>query len=258
MLLRHILRRIRTFMWVLVLVIPGQAVAADKRVSIGYIATYTPWMAGIASGIYESTTGYDIQWREYGSGIEALAALSRGEIQLSQIGITPVAGAVSSGMDLELFWVVADIDRSEALVVRRDSRIVKPQDLRNKRLAAPVGSTAHFHLLFALEQFGIPKDAVEIVNMSPAEIGEAWKEGRIDGAYIWEPTQSDLLRTGKVLIHSGDLGTWGRSTFDAFVARPEWSARNPRFMVAFVIAIADLDESFKKNRRLWGRASAHL
>lgn len=83
-------------------------------------------------------------------------------------------------MDLELFRVVADIDRSEALVVRRDSRIVKPQDLRNKRLAAPVGSTAHFHLLFALEQFGIPKDAVEIINMSPDEIGEVWKESRIE------------------------------------------------------------------------------
>lgn len=203
-------------------------------------------------------TGYDIQWREYGSGIEAVAALARGEIQLSYLGITPAAGAVSSGMDLELFWVVADIDRSEALVVRRDSRIEKPQDLRNKRLAAPIGSTAHFHLLFALEQFGIPKDAVEIINMSPAEIGEAWEEGRIDAAYIWEPTQSDLLRTGKVLIHSGDLGTWGRSTFDVFVARPQWSARNRRFMVALVKAIADLDESYRKNRRLWGRASAHL
>lgn len=176
-LVRHIKGWALLLLGVLVIAFSSSALAADKRVSIGYIATYTPWMAGVASGLYDDATGYDIQWREYGSGIEAIAALSRGEIQLSHIGITPVAGAVSAGMALELFWVVADIDRSEALVVRRGSGIVKPQDLRRKRLAAPIGSTAHFHLLFALDQFGIPKDAVEIVNMSPAEIGEAWRDG---------------------------------------------------------------------------------
>lgn len=256
--MRHIKGWALLLLGVLVIAFSSSALAADKRVSIGYIATYTPWMAGVASGLYEDATGYDIQWREYGSGIEAVAALSRGEIQLSYLGITPAAGAVSAGMALEIFWVVADIDQSEALVVRRGSGIVKPQDLRRKRLAAPIGSTAHFHLLFALDQFGIPKDAVEIVNMSPAEIGEAWRDGSIDGAYIWEPTQGRLLRNGEVLIHSGDLGAWGRSTFDAFVAQPKWSARNPRFMVAFVKAIAGLDDSYKKNRRQWSRASANL
>lgn len=258
MLLRRIIGWARILLGVLVLAFPVGSLAADQRVSIGFIATYTPWMAGIASGYYETATGYEIEWREYGSGIEALAALSRGEVQISQIGITPVAGAVSAGLALELFWVVADIDRSEALVVRRGSGIVKPQDLRNKRIAAPVGSTAHFHLLFALEQFGIPKVDVKIINLSPEEIDEAWQEGSIDGAYIWEPLQSALVKKGKVLIPSGDLGDWGRSTFDAFVAKPKWSAKNPDFMVAFVKAVAALDESYKEDRRKWGRASARL
>jgi len=236
----------------------GSADAADKRVTIGFLATYTPWIVGIASGAYERATGYEIEWREYATGFEALSALAKGEVQIAYAGVTPIAGAVSNGLPLEVFWMVGDINQSEALVVRAGAGIVKPRDLRNKRIATPFGSTSHFHLLFALEQFGIPRGETTIVSLTPSEIPAAWQEGRIDGAYIWEPVQSDLLRDGKVLIHSGDLSAWGRPTFDALVADPNWSSANPDFMVAFIKTIAVYDDSYRKDRDRWTRASANV
>lgn len=227
----------------------------EKSVSIGYLATYTPWTVAIAEGQFERATGYRIRWREFTTGLQAITALASNEVQITYAGVTPIAGAASSGVDLEVFWIIADISHSEALVVRRGSNIVAPQDLRGKRIAAPIGSTTHYHLLFALSQFQIPRSQVTILNLNPNEIAKAWEDGSIDAAFIWEPTLGELIRRGEVLVDSGQLGKWGRPTFDALIAKPNWAEANPEFMRAFVKTLAEVDNSYRRNPGAWNRSS---
>jgi taurine transport system substrate-binding protein len=157
-----------------------------------------------------------------------------------------------------LFWIVEDIGAAEALVVRNGSGIVAPQDLRGKRIAVPFVSTSHFHLLFALEQFGINPTQVELLNMPPTSIVAAWDKGNIDAAFVWDPALGRIKKTGKVLITSGVLSNWGKATFDGMVVMREFAEANPDFMAKFVKTIADADAAYRDNKDAWTPDSAEV
>ena len=173
-------------------------------------------------------------------------------------GSSPIAAGVSRGIQLQLFWIAEDIASAEALVVREGSGITAPQDLKGKRIAAPFASTTHFHLLFALEQFGIDPGEVSLVNMQPPEIAEAWEGARIDAAFVWDPALGRIKRSGRVLITSGQLSSWGKATFDGLVARPRFVERHGDFMIDFVSVIAAADDSYRNNKAAWTAESPEV
>ncbi len=240
-----------SFIVALSLTAPGGLVAAEKEVTIGYQKIYNPWKIIIADRLLEKSTDYRINWRAFSSGAKVTEAMAAGQVQIAMAGSSPIAAAVSNGLQAELFWIVEDIADAEALVVRDGSGIVAPRDLRGKRLAVPFVSTAHFHTLFAMEQFGLDPVEVELLNMPPDAIASAWDSGRIDAAFIWNPTLGRIKQTGKVLVTSGTLNRWGKATFDGMIAMKDWAVVNPDFMKTFVSALAAADEDYRNNREEW-------
>ncbi|HXV24333.1 MAG TPA: taurine ABC transporter substrate-binding protein [Alphaproteobacteria bacterium] len=225
--------------------------AAEKEATVGYQLIYNPWANAIVEGAFEKATGYKINWVQFDSGAKVINAMASGDVHLALAGSSPIAAGVSRGLDIEMVWVVEDIASAEALVVRNGSGIIAPQDLKGKKIACPFVSTTHFHLLFALEQFGIDPSEVNILNMQPPEIAAAWERGDIDGAFVWDPALGQIKKTGKVLITSGQLSTWGKATFDGLIANKTWAAENPDFMVAFIKTLAAADESYRSNPQAW-------
>jgi len=230
---------------------PGLSRAQTQRVAIGYQLIVNPWKVAIASGAFERATGWRIDWKRFDSGATVLSALAAGEVQIALAGSSPIAAGLSRGLDIELFWIAEDIAAAEALVVRNGAGINAPQDLRGKTIAVPFASTSHFHTLFALEQFGIARDEVKLVDMQPPEIARAWKRGEIDAAFVWEPVLSDLKATGRVLITSGLLSQWGKATFDGLVVDRKFSAQHPVFMCRFVKTLAASVDDYIRDPAAW-------
>ena len=131
--------------------------------------------------------------------------------------------------------------------MREGSGIESPQDLKGKKIGVPFVSTTHFHMLFALEQFGIEPTEVELLNLQPNAIAAAWERGDIDAAFIWDPALSRIKKNGKVLITSGDLSNWGKATFDGKVVSKEFAESNKDFMCKFIQTIAAIDEAYRSN-----------
>ena len=227
------------------------ALAADKEVTIGYQLIYSPWHVAIADSRFEKATGWQINWRQFDSGAKVVTAMDNGEVQIALAGSSPIAAGISRGIPIELFWIVNDIASAEALVARDGAGIVAPQDLKGKKIAVPFVSTTHFHTLFALEQFGIDTSEVEVLNMQPPRIAEAWSAGQIDAAFVWDPVLGFIKQSGDVLITSGQLSAWGKATFDGMVALRDFSAANPEFMAAFVSVLAEADEVYRSNAETW-------
>ena len=227
------------------------ALAADKEVTIGYQLIYSPWHVAIADSRFEKATGWQINWRQFDSGAKVVTAMDNGEVQIALAGSSPIAAGISRGIPIELFWIVNDIASAEALVARDGAGIVAPQDLKGKKIAVPFVSTTHFHTLFALEQFGIDTSEVEVLNMQPPRIAEAWGAGQIDAAFVWDPVLGYIKQSGDVLITSGQLSAWGKATFDGMVALRDFSAANPEFMAAFVSVLAEADEAYRSNAETW-------
>jgi len=236
-------------MWLLASTGPMQA--AEKEVTIGFQQVFSPWKVAIVDGALEKATGYKINWREFKAGPEAINALASGSVDITDAGSPIFAAGMSKGLDMELFWIIDDIASAEALAVRNGSGIKAPQDLKGKKIAVPYGSTTHFHLMFALEQFNIDPKDVKILNMKPPAIIAAWDRGDIDAAFIWDPVLGHLKKGGHVMLSSGQLCVWGKCTFDGLVANSTWASAHPDFMTKFAKVLDDANEAYRKNPAAW-------
>ena len=224
--------------------------AQAQTVTIGVQSMFAPWKDAIAQQQFEKATGWDIQWRNFDSGGDVMMAMASGDVQIGVAGSSPIAAAVSRGVDAQLFWILDNIADAEALVVRNGSGIVAPQDLAGKTLAVPFVSTTHFHALFALEQFGLT-GKVKVINLQPSDIPAAWERGDIDAAFIWDPALGRLKQSGHVLLTSGQLTDWGKATFDGLVVDKQFAAANGPGMQAFTQVLQDSTAGYVKAPKSW-------
>jgi taurine transport system substrate-binding protein len=176
-------------------------------------------------------------------------------VKVGVIGSSPLAAAVSQGVDLQLFWILDNINQAEAMVVRNGSGITKPADLKGKTIGVPFVSTTHYHTMFALQHWGINPSEVKILNMQPNQLVAAWERGDIDAAYVWDPALAQLKKNGKVLITSGDLSKLGKPTFDGIAVDRQWGEDHKDFMAKLVKAISNADEQYRKNAAQWNATS---
>ncbi len=229
----------------------GDVLAQSKTVTIAYQDMTVPYRTAMVAKEFEKATGWTINWRMIPGGGDVIRAMASGDVKLGEAGSSPIAAAVSQGLNLELFWILDDIGDAEALVVRNGAGILAPQDLKGKRIGVPFVSTTHFHLLFALEQFNIPANQVRVVNMRPPEIAAAWERGDIDATFVWNPALARVKQNGTVMVSSGTLSSWGKATFDGYLVDKTFARQNPEFMTAFIRVLAAADEAYRKNQAEW-------
>jgi taurine transport system substrate-binding protein len=234
------------------------ASAQSKTVTIAHQDMVVPYRTAMAAKEIEKATGWTINWRMIAGGGDVIRAMASGDVKLGEVGSSPIAAAVSQGLNLELFWILDDIGDAEALVVRNGSGVTAPQDLKGKRIGVPFVSTTHFHLLFALEQLKIGANEVRVLNMRPPEIAAAWERGDLDATFVWDPVLAKVKQNGKVLLTSGLLSSWGKATFDGYVVDKTFARQNPDFMAAFVRALAKADDDYRKNQAAWSASSPQV
>lgn len=224
---------------------------AAPPVVIGYQTVIDPSKVPQASGAYERALGRDISWRKFASGSEVITALASGDVDIADIGSSPLAVAATRQVPLRVIGVIAELGSSEALVAREASGIASPLDLVGKRVAVPFVSTAHYSLLAALRHWGIDPRAVTLLNLAPPQIAAAWQRGDIDAAYTWDPVLGELKRTGKVLATSEDVAGWGSPTFETWVVRNEFLEKNPDLVRRFLDVTFDAHAQYRQRGEAW-------
>lgn len=231
----------------------ARPVRAAGAATVGYQLINSPWAVPIAEGAFERATGYAIRWARFDSGAKVAAAMASGDVQIGVLGSSPLAAAVSSGVDVQLFFILDDIASSEALVARDGSGIdpKRPETLKGKRLGTPFVSTTHFHTMFALELGGLPPGEVRLLNMQPPQIAAAWERGDIDAAFVWDPALARIKRTGTVMVTSGELSAKGKATFDGIAVARDFAEAEKGFMARFVRVIEDANETYRNGRAAW-------
>jgi taurine transport system substrate-binding protein len=230
--------------------------AAD--VTIGYQTGADPAKVAQAAGAYEKATKANINWRKFDSGADVIAAIASGDIQIGYVGSSPLAAAASREVPIETIYVAALLGDAEALVVRNGSGIAKPEDFKGKKVAVPFVSTTHYSLLAALKHWGVDPKSVEILNLRPPEIAAAFTRGDIDAAYVWDPALGKIKENGKVFASSADVAKWGAPTFDAWIARKDFTQKDPEVVAQFVKVTADSYADYAKNGASWTASSPEV
>ncbi|MFB9790329.1 taurine ABC transporter substrate-binding protein [Shinella granuli] len=231
------------------------AAYAQTSLVVGYQQIVGPFVAAIADGRFDAAAkeaGYTIDWRQFSSAGDITTALASGDVPIGVIGSTGTASAATRGVELQLFWILDNIGKSEALVARDGSGIETPADLKGKKVAVPFVSTSHFHLLVGMNKvWNIDPREVEILNLKPPQIVAAWQRGDIDAAYVWPPALSEILKTGKVISDSEVIGAASVPTFDGLVVDTAWAAENPKLMEAFTRVLAESYADYNANKAAW-------
>lgn len=235
---------------------------AQTKLVVGYQQIVGPFLSSIADGSFDAAlkaAGYQVDWRQFTSGGDISTALASGNVPVGVLGSTGITSAATRGVDLQLFWILDNIGKSEALVARNGSGINSTADLKGKRVATPFVSTSHFHLLVGLDQVWKinPRD-VRILNMQPPQIVAAWQRGDIDAAYVWPPALTEIEKTGKVIADSEAIGRASVPTFDGIVVDRAWAAKNPKFMAAFTGVLAKSYADYHANGAKWTADSAQV
>ena len=119
---------------------------------------------------------------------------------------------------------------------RREGRHhVDRRTSKGKKIATPFASTSHYSLLAALEDAGVDRDDVDIIDAEPDDIYAAWTPGDIDGAYVWNPNLAKIDHEGgKVLITSAELAEKGKTTYDLAVVTNSFADQYPAAVTTWV------------------------
>ena len=224
-----------------------QAQAVD--VTIAYQTSAEPAKVAQADNTFEKLSGAKPDWRKFDSGASIVRALASGDVQIGNLGSSPLAVAASQQVPIEVFLLASKLGNSEALVVKKT--ITKPEDLIGKRIAVPFISTTHYSLLAALKHWGIKPGQVQILNLQPPAIIAAWQRGDIDGAYVWAPAVNELEKDGTVLTDSSKVGEWGAPTLDVWVVRKDFADTHPEVVKAFAKSAIDAQRGYIDNPDKW-------
>ncbi|WP_158780886.1 taurine ABC transporter substrate-binding protein [Pantoea sp. BAV 3049] len=218
-------------------------------VTIAYQTSAEPAKVAQADNTFAKESGAKVDWRKFDSGSSVVRALASGDVQIGNIGSSPLAVAASQQVPIEVFLLASQLGNSEALVVKKG--IKNPKDLIGKRIAVPFISTTHYSLLAALKHWGIKPDQVQILNLQPPAIIAAWQRGDIDGAYVWAPAVNELEKDGNVLTDSAQVGIWGSPTLDVWVVRKDFAEKYPEVVTAFARSAIEAQKGYIDNPDQW-------
>ncbi|HID4130719.1 TPA: taurine ABC transporter substrate-binding protein [Pluralibacter gergoviae] len=230
--------------------------AQAVNVTIAYQTSAEPAKVAQADNTFAKESGATVDWRKFDSGSSVVRALASGDVQIGNIGSSPLAVAASQQVPIEVFLLASQLGSSEALVVKKS--ISKPDDLVGKRIAVPFISTTHYSLLAALKHWGIKPGQVQIVNLQPPAIIAAWQRGDIDGAYVWAPAVNELEKDGAVLTDSSKVGEWGSPTLDVWVVRKDFAEQHPDIVKAFARSALAAQKAYLDDPDGWLRQPENL
>ncbi|WP_222847578.1 taurine ABC transporter substrate-binding protein [Nocardioides dongxiaopingii] len=182
-----------------------------------------------------------ISWVQAASGGDVVKYYGSGDVDLGLMGSSPATIASSDpvvqDVDIAVVWIHDVIGDAESLIVK-DPAITDIAGLRGRTVAVPFSSTAHYSLLQALAEAGlVPDEDVTVINLDPEKMPAAWQGDQIDAAWVWDPTQSQLLEDGgERILSSADTAEAGRPTYDVGTASRAFIDANPDFLAQWAKA----------------------
>ena len=160
---------------------------AKTKVRVGYLHTVAVdgqiW-TGVDRGSF-AKQGLELELRLFNTGLEIFQALIGGSLDVL------ATGAVLSNFPARgqgKVFLINDIEVATAqLWVRSDQGIKSFADLKGKRIATAIGTTAHVFLDKALRANKIDPKEVELVNQNMSAAVTSFISGAVPAVALWVP-----------------------------------------------------------------------
>ena len=155
---------------------------------------------------------YKIKWSTFTSGPPLLEAVNAKAVDIGGVGNTPPVFAAGADSKIRVVAAWHGTSDGDAVLVPKDSKLSRPQQLKGKSIAVAQGSSAHFQLVASLKAAGLSLSDVKVKYLQPADALAAFTSGKVDAWAVWDPYTSQVLQSkqGRILT-SGEGVTNGLS-----------------------------------------------
>lgn len=228
---------------------PTAPATRDARATIRVAYPTTTLINGQIGQILERTNilklnGLDGKIYGFTHGPPQNEALASGAVDVALTSEGPAVVGISQGIDA---LVIGSFGRTrDALVVRANSPVRKPSDLKGRTIGVPYGTTPFLHLVRWLEATGL-YDKVKLVNIGPEELAAALASGSVDAVEYNEPlpTQLQVTTRARIVSHS--------NLAYALVMRRDFLTAHRAAAARFMAALADASLFMATHKRLVDR-----
>ena len=192
--------------------------------------------------------GATIEWVPAAGAFSAnFDLLKSGEINTHQAAVSPIIGAVSNGLPVQIFSISDPAEETgDGIVATPGSGITSVEELEGHRVAVNGKAHGEWLLLQALTEAGVDPATVERVPIQPPDAAAAFASGEIDAWATFGSFFATAVASGGVPLIYGseyespdDVGIIGasREALDA----------NPEAYAVFIEVYAELTEQAREN-----------
>jgi NitT/TauT family transport system substrate-binding protein len=227
----------------------SSASASPVTVHLGYFPnlTHAPALVGVAQGIFARDLGTDKldAGQTFNAGPAENQALLSGSIDIAFEGPSSALSAYSSSGGA--IKIIAGAASGGAGLVTKGS-ITQPLQLKGKTIASPqLANTQDVALRYWLKQQGLATTTSGggDVSVQPSSTGNGtivteFKSGSIDGAWVPEPYESQLLAAGgHLLVDEATLWPSGEWATTNVVVRTAFLRAHPATVKRFLKGLID-------------------
>jgi ABC-type nitrate/sulfonate/bicarbonate transport system substrate-binding protein len=151
-------------------------------------------------------------------------------------------------------------NQAMAVIVRKDSGIKGPTDLKGKTIAAPtLGAVMHVATLYWLKKNGVDPNAVRGVEVPFPNMGDQLKAGTVDAVEALVPFTTTILAAGNVSIGDPMLAVGDEVLFPFWISSGSWARANLPIIKAWIDSLTEakayMDANPKEARAILAKYS---
>lgn len=170
----------------LALATPAAPAAEPLRLAVSRTPLSLPIFVAESEG-YFSAEGVAVVTDEVIGGHRTLQRVLEGQADLATSSEAVVMFNSFRSRDFAVIATFVTSDDDVKVVVRGESGIAGPRQLRGRRIATVTGAAAHFYLDTLLLLNGVDPKAAQVRGMQPEAMAEALARGEVDAIAVWEP-----------------------------------------------------------------------
>ncbi len=220
--------------------ISGQATIAVSRTPLS-----APFFIAETKGFFKEE-GIDVEIRECIGGHRCLAAMLRGEVDISTASDLPFMFNSFDRNDYVVAATFVHSDNDVKILARKDAGIKSGKDLRGKKVGVIAGASSQFFLDIFLLNNEIEPSEVSVVNIEPEDMAYAMEADRVEAISVWEPFGFETVKLlGDDIVILPHLNIY-RETFSLFSRRDFVESRAEiiqRILLALDKAIAYINNN---------------
>ena len=223
------------------------AAAGPDKVTVAYFQEWpTANQVAQAEKWYDEALGVEVEWRAYNTGVEMADAMVAGDVDISfSMGVVPFSLAVTAGAPIKVVGVAVDTGGADNCVIFKKEAIdrANAHELQGRKVAVPLNTVTHYKMLRSLVFLGVDVGKVDVVDMSPHDIDDAFIRGDLAMGCSWGGPLRRMKGHGWELLSANEQDRLGIRAFDVIAVTDEFAAAHPDLVTKF-LAVTDRSIEF--------------